>query len=241
MKDVLDAQYSPAPAQGLMQKLLTNQHRRLIAAFAAFREEGARPDTGADTLLDVVLAAPPELARPSILMTHASPQERQRTTSFVVPADEVLSSRSSDARHLPGRHLPFEEGAFDWVFCGEMLQACGSFDRQYELLAELCRIARKGAFVTTPNRWHPLDLDTGLPFLHWLPPKAATGPVPLPHASHPAHPAGTSAVRHLQDRVGLRRLCALLPGRPAYDIGHLRIAGIKAHYFLLITKTPVAR
>jgi hypothetical protein len=24
--------------------------------------------------------------------------------------------------------------------------------------------------VTTPNRWHPIDLHTALPLLHWLPP-----------------------------------------------------------------------
>ena len=45
-----------------------------------------------------------------------------------------------------------------------------------EFVAELCRVARR-VFVTTPNRWFPLDPHTLLPFVHWLPrgPAAASG------------------------------------------------------------------
>ena len=32
-------------------------------------------------------------------------------------------------------------------------------------------MARKGILITTPNRWHPLESHTGLPLLHYLPPR----------------------------------------------------------------------
>jgi hypothetical protein len=32
-------------------------------------------------------------------------------------------------------------------------------------------VARKGVFVTTPNRWFPIEFHTLLPLVHWLPPE----------------------------------------------------------------------
>jgi hypothetical protein len=40
---------------------------------------------------------------------------------------------------------------------------------QVRLLRELWRVARKGIFVTSPNRWFPIEFHTVLPVLHWLP------------------------------------------------------------------------
>ena len=31
-------------------------------------------------------------------------------------------------------------------------------------------MARRGIFVTTPNRWFPVEFHTVLPLVHWLPP-----------------------------------------------------------------------
>ena len=41
---------------------------------------------------------------------------------------------------------------------------------QMRFARELWRVARKGVFVTTPNRWFPVEFHTVLPLLHWLPP-----------------------------------------------------------------------
>lgn len=30
----------------------------------------------------------------------------------------------------------------------------------------------RGVFLTTPNRWFPVEVHTALPLLHWLPPRA---------------------------------------------------------------------
>ena len=37
---------------------------------------------------------------------------------------------------------------------------------------ECCRVARKWVFLTTPNRWFPVEFHTVLPVVHWLPKKA---------------------------------------------------------------------
>jgi len=40
---------------------------------------------------------------------------------------------------------------------------------QARFVAELYRVCRKGIFVTTPNRWFPVEFHTVLPLVHWLP------------------------------------------------------------------------
>jgi ubiquinone/menaquinone biosynthesis C-methylase UbiE len=69
-----------------------------------------------------------------------------------------------------GCDLPFEDDSFDYVHSSAVLEHVGSRERQARMLAESARVARKGVWHTTPNRWYPVELHTQLPFLHWLPP-----------------------------------------------------------------------
>jgi len=68
-----------------------------------------------------------------------------------------------------GCNLPFTDACFDLVFSSAVWEHVGSSENQLLFLLECQRIARRYVFITTPNRWHPLELHTGLPFIHWLP------------------------------------------------------------------------
>jgi hypothetical protein len=68
-----------------------------------------------------------------------------------------------------GLGLPFSDQSFDFVHSSAVIEHVGSFANQTRLLSELWRIAKRGIFVTTPNRWFPVELHTVLPFLHYLP------------------------------------------------------------------------
>jgi hypothetical protein len=69
-----------------------------------------------------------------------------------------------------GRELPFADGAFELGFSNAVVEhVAGGREGQRQFVAELCRVAQR-VFVTTPNRWFPLDPHTLLPFAHWLPP-----------------------------------------------------------------------
>lgn len=63
---------------------------------------------------------------------------------------------------------PFADEQFDLVFANAVVEHVGSRQRQREFLAEIARVGR-AAFVTTPNRWYPVELHTVLPLVHWLP------------------------------------------------------------------------
>jgi hypothetical protein len=64
--------------------------------------------------------------------------------------------------------LPFPDQSFEVVFCNAVIEHVGDRDRQRRFLAEIARVGR-AAFVTTPNRWYPVELHTVLPLVHWLP------------------------------------------------------------------------
>jgi|tagenome__1003787_1003787.scaffolds.fasta_scaffold20706814_2 hypothetical protein len=69
-----------------------------------------------------------------------------------------------------GRALPFADGAFELGFSNAVVEhVAGGREGQRRFVHELCRVAGR-VFVTTPNRWFPLDPHTLLPFAHWLPP-----------------------------------------------------------------------
>jgi Methyltransferase domain len=71
-----------------------------------------------------------------------------------------------------GLHLPFHDRAFDVVHSSAVLEHVGSFQNQISFVRECCRVARKWVFLTTPNRWFPVEFHTVLPVVHWMPKKA---------------------------------------------------------------------
>lgn len=68
-----------------------------------------------------------------------------------------------------GRNMPFEDNSFDLVFSNAVIEHVGSLQQQERFLLESVRVARKHIFLTTPNRWYPIELHTLLPFVHFLP------------------------------------------------------------------------
>ena len=67
------------------------------------------------------------------------------------------------------RELPFPEKSFDYVFSNAVIEHVGGPESGRKMLAESVRVARLGAFHTTPNRWFPVETHTQVPLLHWLP------------------------------------------------------------------------
>jgi ubiquinone/menaquinone biosynthesis C-methylase UbiE len=70
-----------------------------------------------------------------------------------------------------GCSLPFRNHSFDWVFSNAVIEHVGGAYRQERFAQEIRRVARKGYFVATPNRYFPLDPHTLLPFYQFLSPE----------------------------------------------------------------------
>jgi hypothetical protein len=67
------------------------------------------------------------------------------------------------------RSLPFDDKSFDYVFSNAVIEHVGGPAGAQRMLEESRRVARLGAYHTTPDRWFPIETHTQVPFLHWLP------------------------------------------------------------------------
>ena len=85
-----------------------------------------------------------------------------------------LEARYPGLRYVygDGRNMPFEDNSFDIVHSSAVLEHVGSRGQQRQFLAELLRVSRRGVYLTTPNRWFPVEFHSVLPLVHWLPARA---------------------------------------------------------------------
>ena len=87
-----------------------------------------------------------------------------------------------------GRDLPFSDGEFDLGFSNAVVEHIdGGRAGQRRFVHELCRVSA-AVFVTTPNRWFPLEVHTLLPFVHWLPAGARQRVIPFDDVLDPLGP-----------------------------------------------------
>ena len=124
-------------------------------------------------------------------------------TQKIVELDQIDQLPTPEKVHLPYRDL-----SFDWVACHELIEHYTTHERQVRLLRELLRVSRKGIFISTTNRYHPLA--------RWM---------------------KEGRKQTLLTSFDIKALVDVLPGKPHWKLGHVRIIGLKAYYFLMIWKT----
>ena len=128
-----------------------------------------------------------------------------------------------------GCDLPFGNKEFDLVFSSAVLEHAGAFERQKKFVAEAVRCSKKYVFLTTPNRCHPFEFHTYLPFLHWLPKKwhrAILKMIGLDYLSKEEN-------LNLLDCKTLHRICKEL-GIADYRIHHVNFLGLPSNLLLVI-------
>jgi len=128
----------------------------------------------------------------------------ERITALGLHDGEGFRARYPSIRYVQGDAcaLPFEDGEFDIVFSNAVIEHVGGRERQRALVSEALRVGRR-VFVTTPNRWFPVEVHTRLPFVHWLPDRL----------SHPVYRALGKGFAAENDLLTPRELASLFPGR----------------------------
>jgi hypothetical protein len=144
----------------------TYQRRRMYESFLIETEIGAD-----DTILDVGVAADVTYESSNYLEQWYA---HKRAITAVGIDDAAFLERLYGMRFVraSGLHLPFRERAFDVVHSSAVLEHVGSLQNQIAFVQECCRVARKWVFLTTPNRWFPVEFHTVLPLVHWFPKNA---------------------------------------------------------------------
>jgi ubiquinone/menaquinone biosynthesis C-methylase UbiE len=83
---------------------------------------------------------------------------------ITAPTGVVLTTLVAD-----GRNLPFDARSFDWVFSNAVIEHVGAWPQQRRFASEIRRVASRGYFVTTPNKFFPIEPHTMLPLYQFLP------------------------------------------------------------------------
>lgn len=66
-----------------------------------------------------------------------------------------------------GRPLPFSEGQFDWTFSHAVIEHIVSDEARESLLTDIGKVSKRGIFLTTPNKFFPVEVHTRVPLLHF--------------------------------------------------------------------------
>lgn len=126
------------------------------------------PDAHAQ-ILDVG-ATPDTRLKDSNFLEKTYPYSENITVVSIEDCSNLVTEYGLKAFYLnePKKPLPFPDEAFDVLFCSATLEHVGARTDQEYFLKECLRVS-KSLFLTTPNRYFPLEMHTFLPFLHWLP------------------------------------------------------------------------
>jgi len=84
---------------------------------------------------------------------------------------EQIFNGAKFIQNEPGKAFPFADKKFDILFCSAVLEHVGDYDNQRQFVHECIRVARK-TYLTTPNKYFPIEFHTYLPFIHYLPQRA---------------------------------------------------------------------
>ena len=126
------------------------------------------PPLETDKVLDLG-ASPDESLMESNLFDKVYPFKNMVTVASIEDCSNIVDKYSlKEFIKLDGSNkLPFSDKEFDLLHCNAVLEHVGK-DNQEFFINECLRISKK-VFLTTPNRFFPIEMHSFIPLLHWLP------------------------------------------------------------------------
>jgi hypothetical protein len=98
-------------------------------------------------------------------------KNRNNITSLSNLNCSVLKKKFKKVEFIKGdaRRMKFKENSFDTVYSSATIEHVGSRTNQLKFIKECYRVSRKDVFITTPNKFYPMEFHTKIPLLHFLP------------------------------------------------------------------------
>jgi len=125
--------------------------------------------TEASKILDMGVS-PDHLSPEANFFEKLYPYVHNITMSSVEDAKnlEQVFPGSTFVQYRGEGRFPFEDKQFDICFSSAVLEHVGNSEKQACFIAECIRVSNK-VYLTTPNKYFPVEMHTMLPLIHLLP------------------------------------------------------------------------
>jgi ubiquinone/menaquinone biosynthesis C-methylase UbiE len=223
----VNAQYNIAAPGSLAVRIAGYQRRKMFRAFLGLGISSA------DTILDVGATSDRSYDHSNYLEAWY-PHKSKITALGIDEGAAFLRQTYPGVRYVKadGRSLPFADDSFDYVHSSAVLEHVGNTCQQMAFIAEARRVARKGVFLTTPNRWYPIEFHTVLPVVHWLPQKIFRRILVLIGKEFFASEQNLNLLSARQ----LRLMAAQIGFWDDYRVHGVRLAGLVSNVLLILEK-----
>jgi methyltransferase family protein len=225
-----NAQYNVAAADSIPVRLAAFQRRKMFARFLADTAIEAH-----ETVLDIGATSDTTYEASNYLERWYP--HKHMITALGLDDASFLCAQYPGLRFVRGDafQLPFRDEAFDVLHASAVIEHVGSFARQCAFVRECCRVARRAVFITTPNRWFPVEFHTVLPLVHWLPKPVFRSVMRRSGRAFFAEEANLN----LMDEQDLRDSAAASPGF-AYQVTAVSLAGLRSNLLLSMHRAAVS-
>lgn len=122
------------------------------------------------TILDVGFTGEEQYGSPNALEKFYPCQ--QNITALGIADSKEFSKRYPEVKVVlyDGNTFPFGSKEFDFIWSNAVLEHVGGYEKQKYFLSEVLRTGKR-IYITTPNRFFPIEVHTRLPLLQFLPKK----------------------------------------------------------------------
>jgi len=105
-------------------------------------------------------------------LIHKYPHKRKITCVSNVKLNKIKKKYPEiKTLQCDGREIPLKNNSFDIVISNATIEHVGNKRNQTKFIKEAVRLSKKLVFISTPNRYFPIDFHTLIPLIHWFPKK----------------------------------------------------------------------
>ena len=116
----------------------------------------------------------------------------------------------------------------DLVLSNATIEHVGSYENQLQMISNIIKLSKKNFVLITPNRYHPIDFHTQIPFIHWLPKKLYRGILNLIGFSFFAQEKNLNLLSEYDFRLIMKKLNQI-----DYNIKNIKFFLIKSNLILI--------
>ena len=116
----------------------------------------------------------------------------------------------------------------DLVISNATIEHVGSFENQIKMCNNIVNLSKKYFIIITPNRFHPFEFHTKIPFIHWLPKKLYRGILNLIGFSFFAQEKNLNLLSEYDFRLIMKKLDQI-----DYNIKNIKFFLIKSNLILI--------